>query len=391
MDAMQHVNARISVLFVTTGLFIGGAETMLYRLLSRMDRSRYSLKVISLIGLGPIGERIQRLGIPVESLGMRNGRPDPMSLLRLVQWLRRDKPDVLQTWMCHADLIGGLAAKLAGGIPVAWGIRQSELSAEGEKPLTLLTVGVCAKLSRWLPSRIVCCSEASRRVHAKLGYAEDKMMVIPNGSDLESYKPDPDARASMRREWGVLEDAIIIGLVARFHPQKDFRNFVRAAGCLSRVRSNVYFTLCGGNVTSDNPELMRWIDEEGLRDRCILLGRRDDISRVTAAFDIATSASFYGEGFPNVVTEAMSCGVPCVVTDVGDSALIVGETGLVVPPRDHGALARAWDNMIELGPHARRALGIAARKRVMENFELSKITARYQNLFSEMATGSESK
>ncbi len=382
----------ISMLFLINSLGSGGAEAMLYRLLSKLDRTRFTPQVISLTDVAsPITvEKIQRLGIPVRSLGMRSGKPNPMSLLQLTRWLRQDPPDIIQTWQYYADLAGGLAARLAGGIPVVWGIRHSDLSTEGNRRILLLTASTCARLSRGLPDRIVCCSEASHRVHIALGYAPEKMVVIPNGYDIESFKPDPVARDLVRKELQIPQEAPVIGLVARFHLLKDHRNFVRAASLLHRDRPDVHFVLCGLGVTWENRELATWIEEAGIRSRCHLLGLRDDIPKVTAAVDIACLSSF-GEAFPNVVSEAMSCSVPCVVTDVGDAGRIVGETGLVVPPKNPAALAEAWRKMLDLGPEGRSRLGMAARERVKEKFSLSQIVNRYQDLYEELLSSGPEK
>jgi len=378
----------ISIHFLISSFNVGGAEMMLYRLLSRMDRTRFTAQVISMNGfdLGPLSEIFQTLGLPLRSLGMRPGRPNPLSLLQLVQWLREDRPDVISTWMYHADLLGGLAAKLAGGIPVAWGVRHCNLSRESNKWLTLQTVKACARMSGWLPAKIICNSEASRKAHAAVGYANEKMLVIPNGSDLATFKVDPAARESIRKELDIPAEAPLIGLVGRFHPQKDHRNFVQAAALLHRDRPDVHFLLCGDDVTWDNPQLARWIQEAGISGRCRLLGHRDDTPRLMAALDIAASSSI-GESFANVIVEAMSCGVACVVTDVGDSALIVGQVGRVVPPKNPAALSSAWREVIELGQDGRTQLGAAARTRVTEHFDLPNIVTRYQNLYQALADG----
>jgi glycosyltransferase involved in cell wall biosynthesis len=380
----------ISIVFIITTIGSGGAEGMLYRLLSRLDRTRFTASVISLVDQGatPLVEKIQALGIPIRMLGMQSGRPNPMSVLRLARWLRKDPPDLISTWQYHADLIGGLAARIAGGIPIAWGIRQTDLSREGTGLLTLLTVRMCASLSRWLPDRIVCCSEAARQVHSGLGYAADKMLVIHNGYDLELFKPDPEARESVRHELQIPRDAPVIGLVARFHPQKDHRNFLHAAKTVLEDRPDVHFVLFGHEVHWENEVLVRWIEEAGIRRRVHLLGRREDIARLTAAFDVACMSSAYGEGFPNIVSEAMSCGVPCAVTDVGEAAFIVGETGKIVQPRNATALAAALRALLALESGERTKLGMAARQRVKTHFNLPHIVALYENLFQELACGS---
>jgi glycosyltransferase involved in cell wall biosynthesis len=285
--------------------------------------------------------------------------------------------------MYHADLLGVFAARLGGGIPVVWGIHHSNLDPEINKRTTIWTAKVCARLSHRLPVRIVCCSEASRRVHTALGYAGDKMVVIPNGFDLAAFKPDLRAKVGVREELGITQEALLIGLVGRFDPQKDHRNFVAAAARLRSDYPQVHFLLCGDGVNWNNGELAGWIEEAGLRQQFHLLGRREDMPRLTAALDIASSSSC-GEGFSNVIGEAMACGVPCAVTDVGDSAFIVGETGLVVPPRNPEALAQAWKKLIQMGPEGRQKLGEAARKRILENFNLPDIVASYEALYKEV-------
>jgi glycosyltransferase involved in cell wall biosynthesis len=379
----------MKITHVITGLSMGGAQMMLYKLLSHMDRTAFAAEVIPLADVGPLDKKIQALGVPVRCLGMRPGVPNPLGVYRLARWLRQDPPHLIQTWLYHADLVGGLAARLAGGIPVAWNLRHSDLGPGGNKCTTAWTVRACARLSRWLPERIVCCSESSRKVHTAAGYAHGEMIVIPNGFDLAAFRPDPAARLSVRRELGISEEAPLIGLVGRFNPQKDHRTFVKAAARLHAHLPQVHFLLCGQDVTWDNAPLRRWITAADLPDRCHLLGERDDIPRLTAALDIATTASAYGEGFPNVIGEAMACGVPCVVTDVGDSAHIVGDTGRVVLARDPRALADAWRELVGLGPEDRVQLGLAARRRVEEHFSLPVIVTRYQRLYEELAQPSK--
>lgn len=369
------------VFHVITSLVVAGAETVLWRLLSA-DRSSGS-RVVGLRDMGAAGERIAALGVPVEALGLRRMADSLRAVAVLARRIRSARADVVQTWMYHADLLGGLAARLAG-VPVAWGIRQTSLDPRGTRRSTLVVARACALLSRIVPRKIVCCSVASLRTHAAAGYAAEKMIVIPNGFDVASFRPDPRARSSVRRELGLAEDAPLVGLVGRFDPQKDHENFVRAAARLHAARPDVHFVLCGDGIDRGNRALAGWIDGGGLAGRFHLLGRRDDVARLDAALDVATSSS-WGEGFPNAIGEAMACGVPCVVTDVGDSALLVGDTGRVVSPRDPEALADAWLALLRVGAEERLRLGALARKRIEERFELSSVAARYRRLHEEIA------
>jgi glycosyltransferase involved in cell wall biosynthesis len=287
--------------------------------------------------------------------------------------------------MYQADLVSGLAARLAGGMPVAWGIHNAYLDPRSVKRIKLWTVRACIWSSGWLPTRIVCCSEASRVVHARLGYPKKKMMVIPNGADLAAFKPAPEARPSVREELGLRIETPLIGLVARFDLPKDHRTFVRAARLLHARMPEAHFILCGDSITWENPRLTEWIDAAGVRSRCHLLGRRLDVPRLSAALDVATSSSSFSEAWPLAVGEAMACGVPCAVTDVGDSAVIVGDTGRVVPPKDPIALADAWHELLALAPDEKVRLGQTARRRIEEQFDLLDAVAKYEKLYEELA------
>jgi len=374
------------IMHIITTLGPAGAETMLCRIISRMDRSLFENEVVSLTGILDLAGSMERIGVRVRSLGMKTTIPNPLLLMRLAGWIRESKPDVIHTWMYHANLIGALAARVAGNVPVVWAIHHNGFDSRVDKRRTMLVSRACASLSRKIPARIVCCSEASLQLHKTLGYAYDKLQVIPNGFDLEQVKPDVAARISLRNELGLPADAVLIGLAARFHPHKDHRNFIRAAALLHKQKPEVHFVLCGLDITWQNARLAAWIDAAGLRGCCHLLGVRKDMPRLFAAMDIATTTS-RSEAFPIVIGEAMACGTPCVVTDVGDSAMIVGQTGVVVSPGDPEALANAWQKLIDAGPEVRRRLGMAARQRVQEHFSLSMIVERYQAIYAELAAG----
>ncbi|HLJ55424.1 MAG TPA: glycosyltransferase, partial [Chthonomonadaceae bacterium] len=300
---------RIRIVHVITGTDVGGAETMLTKLISAHDRERFEVRVASVQPSGPIAERISAMGVEVTSLGARNASAAIPAVGALSRSLRHWRPHVVQTWLYHADLIGGIASLLARVPALAWNIRNGTLDAVGSKRSTIMVVRALARLSRRLPKRIVCCSENARSLHVSLGYDAGKMTVIPNGFDLNLFRPDARARDSVRSELGVAADTPLAGLVARYHAQKDHGNFVAAARrVLDRV-PRTHFLLCGERVTADNAELAGFIAKSGAPDRFHLLGRRADIPRISAALDVAISASSFGEAFPNVLGEAMACGV----------------------------------------------------------------------------------
>lgn len=374
----------ITVLHLITGLSAHGAETMLYKLVARSDRARFRHVVVSLTDTGTLGEGIEALGIPLHTLMMRRGIPDPTAMVRLLALLRRVSPDVVQTWLYHADLLGLLTAKLAGRRVVVWNIRASNMDMSRYGRLAAWTRRACAWLSR-RPRAVIVNSEAGRAFHARIGYHPREWILIPNGIDTERFRPDTAARSSVRQELGLEPETPLIGMVARFDPMKDHRTFLRAASLLHRQHPELHFLCVGRGVTAADDALWNAIKAESVRDNMHLLGERQDIPRLTAALDIATSASAFGEGFPNVVGEAMACAVPCVVTDVGDSASIVDDTGCVIPPEAPQALTTAWEELLALGAEGRQALGQRARGRAQTLFAFDQMVRQYEEVYERLA------
>lgn len=374
----------IKIAHIITDLDVGGAEMMLYKLLSHMDQQRFMNMVISLKPMGPLGAKIRSLGIPVFDLGMRRGIITPMGFLRLVKLVLSWNPTIIQTWLYHADLIGFLVAKVTRTGKVVWNIRCSNMDLRHYPRLTSWTVKFCTMLSPF-PEIVITNSYSARKYHKGLGYNPKKFVVIPNGFDVDIFSPETEARGRLGSELRVEKDSILVGLVARFDPMKDHRTFLKAAGEIVERASHVHFVVAGDGMEYNNKELSQLIDEPALRSHVHLLGQRDDMSAIAAALDIACSSSSYGEGFSNTVGEAMACGVPCVVTDVGDSARIVGVTGKVVPVRDPDALANAIIELLELPFEERQELGKAARERIRKHYSLDKIVRDYEKVYSRIA------
>ena len=372
------------IVFIITGLSTGGAEIMLLKVLERLDRQRFAPHVISLTTLGELAPRIAALGIPVDAVGMKPGLFSPSGFFRLVRLLKRLNPDVVHTWMYHADLLGGLAARLAGVSSIGWCIRNSNLDKDKTKLSTRAVVGLCASISNWVPSRILSCSEKARQVHVACGYVAAKMVVVPNGFDLSQFKPDLDARFRVRAELGISDQTPLVGLIGRFDPQKNHAGFFEAAGVLHRHMPQVHFVLAGHGIDMSNAALMQAITQAGVLANTHLLGLRSDIPALMAALDVLASSSSYGEAFPNVLGEAMACGVPCAVTDVGDSAYIVGDTGRVVASGDMTGLAAALEELLALPPSEKTALSERARARVAEYFEIGGVVRRYEGFYESL-------
>lgn len=218
-----------------------------------------------------------------------------------------------------------------------------------------------------------------------MGYDNNKMIVIPNGFDLARFTPSPEAGISVRDEFHLGKCAKLVGLVARFDPQKNHKGFFEAASLIHQKRPDIHFLLAGEGIEASNPELWKYVEQAEIQNVTHLLGCRKDVPRLMAALDVLASSSSYGEAFPNVLGEAMACGAPCVVTDVGDSAQIVGNTGRVVRIGDMEALAKRILELLAMDLEQRRALGMKARLRIKENFDVRKITLKYEQYFLGLA------
>lgn len=371
------------MLHIITGLERGGAEGVLARLVS--GDTRHAHHVISLTGAGVHGAVLAGMGVPVDTLDMPRGRVTLRGLARLRRLVCRVRPDVVQTWMYHADLIGGVVARLAGLKPVVWGLRNAYLDPRTISASTRAVARLCAVVSSRVPARIVSCSAAGAASHVALGYDAGRMIVIPNGYDVETLAPDPGGRLRVRGEWAVAPDTPLVGMMARWDPQKDHATLVAAIARLTDGPAReCSFVLVGDGMDEGNVALGALMDEHGVRSRVRLAGPRRDVRAVMSALDVHVLSSA-GEAFPNVVAEAMACGTPCVVTDVGDAARIVGDTGWVVPPRAPAALAGAIGAAVaELGDGtaaARRRT--AARARIVEHYELGIMRRAYHSLWRE--------
>lgn len=380
--------AKIKVVHLITGLGSGGAESMLLKLLCGIDRDRFENVVVSLTTDGWLGESIRQMNIPVYCMGMRPGLKTVTLFPRLIGLLRNERPAVLQTWLYHADLLGLVASWFCPSGTLVWNVRTADFAVHSGR-IMKWTIKLCAWLSRF-PDAVIANSEVGRRVHASLGYQPRHWSVIPNGFDLTRYRPDLSAARSVRNELGLSPETLLVGLVARHDPVKDHANFLQAARLLIVRFPDVHFVLVGANAVPTNSALAQLIATHGLQGHVHLLGERADIPRLTAALDIATSSS-YLEGFPNVIGEAMACGVPCVVTDVGDSATLVGDSGKIIPPRDPVKLAGAWQELIQAGAEGRHQLGHTARQRIDANYGLENIIRRYETLYCSLAESQETE
>lgn len=372
------------VIFVITGLGTGGAEIMLFKLLKGIDRECFEPTVISLTTKGEIGPRIAGLNIPVISLGVNGVLSAIFSFFRLTHLIRQIKPQIVHSWLYHADILGGLSARLAGVPVVIWGVRTSDLDANTTKWTTRVIRRLCGLLSHVIPTRILFNSEKSGQIHVTFGYNKNIMEIIPNGFDLSRFAPDVGMRTAVRAELNIPIEAIVVGMVGRFDPQKNYAGFAKVMKLLCERLDNIYFVLVGKNVTLENGQIFGWIAESGALKNCRLLGLRSDIARLMTAMDVLALPSSYGEAFPNVLGEAMSCGVPCVTTDVGDSAYIVGDAGGIVSPDDMAGFAEAIVSLVTAPMDERKRISESARARVFQLFDIRSVITSYEKCYLEL-------
>lgn len=337
-----------------------------------------TVHVICLGTAGPMAARIRATGIALSCLGMgAGGNVGTFNGLRaLTALLRASNPDVVQCWMYHADLLGGLVSLLV--TPRAariWSIRASSMPHPASVR-TRVVIRACALLSHVVPHRIISCSHAAARLHVDMGYDASRIRVIQNGFDLHRFVPDAHAALRLTSELGLPHETPIIGCVARFDPQKDFPTLFRAFAIVASRHSSATLVLAGHGCDAENPRILALIPDQ-CRQRVRLLGVRSDIPTLTAGFNVAVLTSAYGEGFPNVLGEALACGVPCVATDVGDSAAITGAEGVIASVGDADAIADGLLTVLRRPASARAQASARMRERALREYDLSVIAARY--------------
>ncbi|MFC1883603.1 glycosyltransferase [Thermodesulfobacteriota bacterium] len=386
---------RINILHLITSLEVGGAEMMLLRLVSLMDSERFSNHVVTLSNIGPVGRRIADIGIPVLALDINSFRSGILGLAKLWFKLIRKKPDILQTWLYHSDLVGFVIGRLACVKNISWNIRGAKRDFSGYGISTRLALRLCKLLSPF-PDIVIANSKAGQKFHNDIGYRPKQWLIIPNGIDLDLFKPDDTARKYIQREIEnkysvstqsmngeapekIQDHTYLVGIVARYVPIKDHSTFIKGSCLLLDKRKDVRFILVGKGVTPENLSLLEEIPDK-YRGYFYLLGERGDIQKIMAALDVFCLVS-HGEGFSNVICEAMACNVPCVVTDVGDSAQIVGDTGVVIPVKSPESFASAVQGLLDLPPNELKKAGERARSRIESEYSLDKISSRYEELY----------
>jgi len=380
----------ITVAHLITGLDVGGAECMLTKVVKTSDSTQFRHVVISLKDRGFWGSRIEDSGIELYTLKMTSPWSVPFALLRLYRLLKQIKPNILQTWLYHADFLGTLVW-LALPIPtLIWNFRCSNMDLKRYPFHTRIIFKALSLLSS-IPDGIAINSNIGLTHHQNSGFHPRNWFFIPNGFDTSQFAPNEDMRRVIRDELKLPMSSRLICFPARFDAMKDHATFLGAAQIIAQEQDDVFFILVGRRINDQNQPLADMIRETALQSRALLLGERTDMDRLLPAIDVVGISSAFGEGFPNVLGESMACGIPCVATDVGDIREIIKQTGIVVPPRAPEELAAAWRKILSMSPNEISTLGMMARNRIKEKYSIETVMTMYEDMYAKLSASPHSQ
>ncbi|WNK01362.1 glycosyltransferase [Thalassospiraceae bacterium LMO-JJ14] len=379
---MNNQRREIHLLHIITGLQGGGAERFLLRLIPRLAEEGVTSSVISLTNGGDLDEEFKRAGIEVTCLDLSPGPISLFAIPRLARLIATKQPGIVLTWLHHADLLGTVSSRLAGYRRVIWNLRCSDMFANDHRWSSWPLNKAHSFLSRY-PAAIISNSRAGEDFHRKAGYRAKHWEHIPNSIDTDYFSPKSSARDAIRSELGIKNDDKVICHAARAHPMKDHQGFLKAALPVLTKNDSVHVMLAGAGVEAAATEHLTKCPPEVAR-RVHFLGSRNDMADVYSSADLFCLSSIYGEGFPNVVAEAMACGLPCVATDVGDAARIIGETGRVVPPGKPEMLSAALEEILTMPQNMSNRMGEEARLSIIERYQPKQVVESYVRLFNSI-------
>lgn len=357
------------ILFFIRSLNAGGAERQLVVTAKGLAQRGHGVTVLTFYEGGFYADELNDTKIQLLNL-QKKGRWDVFPfILRLRKVLRNQTPDVIYSFLGTANILTVVMRYFIAPVRIVWGVRASNMDLEQYDWLSRWSYWLECRLARFSDA-IIVNSNAGMKYAVEHGFPEKKMTVIPNGIDTERFHIDKSAGEMLRKAWNVAGGEHLIGVVGRIDPMKGIPTFLEAAVLLRENCSHARFVWVGTGETTYENSMRQLSSKLGLDDVLIWAGRHTNMVAVYNAFDIASSSS-YSEGFSNVLGEVMACGVPCVVTNVGDSALVVGDTGLVVPAKDSRALADAWNEMLLLDDEMFQERTIAVRNRVVNEFSVA--------------------
>ena len=374
----------ISILFLINSLHQGGAERQLVALLQGLDRKQFHAIVVTYYQGGAWEETVRQMpGVDLHCLCLRNRFDLAGMFSALSRIIRRTRPDILYGLLGDACTLALIHGRVFGRRKVIWGLRATNMDFRRYS----LSSGWVYRLNAYLSKqvdRIIANSWAGSEYHACQGYARDRIVVIPNGIDTGYFRPQPEEGAVLRRDWGFGMETPVIGRIGRLDPMKDYPTFLKAAAKLIHKRPEVRFAIVGGGSDQMRHDLQTMARTQGLGESVLWLGPREDLPAIYSACAFTSSSSSFGEGFPNVVAESLACEVPCVATDVGDSAGVVGPGGIIVPAKNPAAMVEVWDQILSLSQEERQQMGQEGRKHVLENFSVQQMVHATEKVFLDV-------
>lgn len=372
---------RYNILHIISGLSVGGAEMMLVKLLANKGyKDKFKITVVSLRATGELSSCLKNIGIDVKCLNFGEGfYKNIFSMYELIRIIKTLKPDLIQTWLYHADFIGGIVGYIFNTAPIIWGIHNSYLDRTA-KLSTKWILKICVKLSSKVPYKIISCSECAKNIHLNIGYC-DKFEYIPNGFDINVLRPDLKARKKIRAELSIQENEVVFGLIARFDPLKDHNNFLEAAKRVSKKNKGCKFLLCGKDINWRNDQLVDAIKKVNLENKIYLLDKREDIPQIMNAIDFCVVSS-KSEAFPMVLGESMAVGTPCITTNVGDAKKIINGIGFCVEAENSLELADAMLRACDLSKTELSILCKKAREHIFNNYSMDIVADKYSRFHS---------
>ena len=373
---------KIRLTHIITGLNTGGAEMMLFKLTQSMNRNLFDIKVISLSSKGHLNKEFEKIGIEVYNCNITFLR-SLSGLVSLYRYLKQAKPDIVQTWLYHADFLGGIFAFSLGIKNIVWNIRGSYIGLKLNKLHTFLIIHLNAILSNFIPKFIISNSHECKNIFSEIGYKKEIFKIFPNGFDTQKFSPNQEFRNVLRKEINISEKSKLIGYFARFDVQKNHFGFIKIASKIKSKYPNVYFVLAGNGIDYQNTILINWIDKFNLRSSFRLLGKRKDIHKINSALDLYLSPS-YGEGFPNAIGEAMSCGVPCIATNVGDCKHIINNRNLIAEVDNSKDLVNKILICLKWNQEEIKKQRFLARQRIKNLYSIEKITEKYEDFYQRL-------
>ncbi len=370
-------NKKVKITHIITGLNMGGAEHMLYKLLKHSS-DHFEHSVISLSGIGYYTSKIEDLGIKVYSLNIK--KKNPLTWVFQIKSLCTDA-DIIDSWMYHSNLFSYIVGKKMLNKKVIWNIRHSNLRPEANKRMTLCIIHLCAKFSNNIDV-ITYDSQKSMGVHDSTGYDNNHGVVIPGGFEIDKYLYSEKKRDNIRHELGISKDKKVMLTVGRWDVQKGYYFLIIALSILKKTTDDFLMLMVGTGLSNDNNSLVSIVEDNKLSEKIMLLGPRDDIPAILSSADIYICSSI-GESFSNSIAEAMISGMTCIVTDVGDSAKIIGEFGILIPKENSEKMADAI--LISLNKNAPRSKN--AMKYIEDNYSIKKISIIYHELYKKLLLG----